>query len=514
MKLRFRTSAVALLAGAALALAFPTWRLHVLAWVALVPVFYLAAKATPLGGFWTFLTAGLMFHLVLLQWLLTNTYWAGGWAVWGYAALSLLMALYWGLFGFLWTWGRRRARLFPSALAAAVLWATMEFLQASLFTGFGWGSLAYSQGRVPNVIQWAAVGGAFLVSAIVAGFNALVAEMLAEPRHRVLKTAFAVALVAGSIGGGRFLLDEADYDTSPFRVGILQSNFPLEMKWDPEYAVEMARSAAQKSRRMYEAEPVDVFVWPESLIMAPIDAPEMQEAVSTLTAQAKCPLFTGATRYGETSGKPRNASCLVDADGVVLGYYDKVHLAPFGEYVPLGAYLPFIRRVVPAISDIEPGERQRTFAVGQRRADFLVVITNLGWFGESNAIPQELEIARVRAIETRLPLVHCANTGISGVFDPWGRFTPARGVVAQTGSFARIRQDVPPERLIRRRLVDALPVAQAGSRPIPLGPTVFPWIALGLSSVFIAGALFISPPQREPIFKIEPRTKRRKPMNG
>jgi len=263
--------------------------------------------------------------------------------------------------------------------------------------------------------------------------------------------------------------------------------------------------------------------------MARIETPEINAIVRELVTGTGRPLFTGATRYNETSGRPRNSSCLLGAEGQVTGYYDKVHLAPFGEYVPLGRYLPFVQKIVPAISDIEPGTDQRTFAVAGRRfgplicfevlfpglaenlrqqgADFLVVITNLGWFGASNAIPQELEIARIRAIETRLPLVHCANTGISGVFDPWGRFAMVRGAFDGFGDYRTIDSAVTPDRTIGVRLADALPVAAPGKRPIPYGPQAFPWVALGGSLLLAAWAVFVPPPQREPIFKIKPRNR-------
>ncbi|MCX5758816.1 MAG: hypothetical protein NTU83_09995, partial [Candidatus Hydrogenedentes bacterium] len=174
-------------------------------------------------------------------------------------------------------------------------------------------------------------------------------------------------------------------------------------------------------------------------------------------------------------------------------------------------YLPFIQQVVPAIGDSESGVEQkvmkakgRTFGplicfevlyadlserLRRMGADYLVVITNLGWFGLSNAIPQEFELARMRAVETRLPVVHCANTGISGVFDPWGRFSEVAGVFGASGQYTNYAGRVTPERTIAQRLAAVLPVSAPGTRPVPYGPVAFPWLALGVSASVLAWAV-------------------------
>ena len=122
-------------------------------------------------------------------------------------------------------------------------------------------------------------------------------------------------------------------------------------------------------------------------------------------------------------------------------------------------------------------------------ADCIVVITNLGWFGASGAIPQEFEFARFRAVETRLPVVHCANTGISGVFDPWGRFTLIEGIFDQFGRLRRFREGVSPRVTIMRRAGGVLPVAAPGKRPVPHGPRVVPWLAVAGSALLVLAGL-------------------------
>ena len=134
-------------------------------------------------------------------------------------------------------------------------------------------------------------------------------------------------------------------------------------------------------------------------------------------------------------------------------------------------------------------------ALRRQGADFLVVITNLGWFGASNALEQELEQARLRAIETRLALVHCANTGLSGVFDPWGRFTATNAVVMPSGTFHWLREDPSARDLKQYRCLGALPVAEPAARPVPWSPQRVPQASVAVSVVFVALAIA---PRRRP----------------
>jgi len=371
----------------------------------------------------------------------------------------------------------------------------MEFLQGTLFTGFGWGVLAYSQADDLPFVQLASIGGTALIAVVIVAVNAFVAEAIGQRSNRWLNLACAVGVAALAHAGGYALLGAARYAQEPFEVGLYESNYPLEMKWDPEYQYEMVRNAAEKSERLAQTGKVNLFVWPEALIMSEATDPDVLSLLQELNANTGVVLFTGTNRENSDTGGYRNSSVLV-ANGEILGHYDKIHLAPFGEYVPLSNLLPFITKVVPSIGDVEPGNEVRTFEVGKRRlgplicfeilfpgmadrlrrdgADFLVVVTNLAWFGSSCAIPQELEIGRLRSIETRLPLVHASNTGISAVIDPYGRVhvlaeAQQRGRLIQAGS----------------RMAGALSLPEPAKLALPGGPVAFPWIALALTALLV-----------------------------
>ncbi|HRK33044.1 MAG TPA: apolipoprotein N-acyltransferase [Candidatus Hydrogenedentes bacterium] len=506
MTLSLRPYLASFICGVLLAFSFPSWHLYPLAWLALVPLFWKGWQLSSRATAFQFYAAGFVFHLVLLQWLMTNVYWAGGWAWCGYVALSAILAVYWFAVGWLWAYARERMRWFPPEISLPLIWGGMEYVQSFLFTGFGWGSLGYSQASDLWLAQWAAIGGTPLVSAFVVLVNVLLASAWHAKRYRMARAVSAVFALLVLHGLGALMMGTADYSKAPLKAALLQADFPLEMKWDREYTVEMVRNAAEKSRRLAAEENPDLIVWPESLIMDDIQLPGIIDEVSTLTRDTQASLLAGTHRTDSKTGQSRNAAYLVDADGVVQDYYDKIHLAPFGEYVPFSAYLPFITKVVPAIGDIEHGETVKIFQVNQRKigplicfevlfpgmaetlrasgADTLVVMTNLGWFGASNAIPQELEIARMRAIEMRLPLLHCANTGITGVFDPWGRFTPVTTYFRDADAYFEVELQRNAD-MIMHRFGGVLPVAAPEARLWEMGPRVVPRLFLAASVLIL-----------------------------
>ena len=520
----FRANGPAVSTGVLLALAFPRFSLFWLAWFALIP---LLANTWSVGVKTTsarFCLAGLVFHLILLHWLVTNVYWAGGWALTGYVLLSLVMALYWAAAGAVWGWLQPRLPVGVTVFAAfPALWAVMEKLQATLFTGFGWSALAYSQGPNLAVLQWAALGGGTLIAFGIAAANGGLAAAWTAGygKRKAGLAAGSVVLVVGGHAAGYAWLDEPRYGEEPFQAAMVQSNFSQQMKWDAQFHEAMVEISADASRALAEDTSPDLFVWPEALIMPPFIRHDEEEELrisfepgigrllGEFAGDTDAPLFTGAQRRDPDTTYWYNSSHLLDAEGSPKQVYDKVHLTPFGEYVPLGDYLPFVDQIVPAMGDLHPGDELKVMEASGRAfgplicfevlfapmaetlrddgADFLVVITNLGWFGASAALEQELDIARLRAVETRLPLVHVGNTGITGVFDPYGRFDVAEqyfqtGPVEPGQGLPRIEEAVPfeaptPGATQDRRIGDVLPVAEPGERVLDYGPPFFPYVA-------------------------------------
>jgi len=498
----------AIAAALLLATAFPRFHLWPLAWIGLVPLLWQGLRLTPRECALQFFLAGWLFHSLLLQWLVTNIYWAGGWAIIGMQLLCLLLALFWAPVGYFWLWCRPRMPRYLSPLLFGLLWHAMEMVHAYAFTGFGWSALGYSQGPDLLFVQWAALGGVSFLSFLLAVFAATVAEAIRTPRQRWQYLGGAAALIIVSHALGYLLLGTPTYSDRPVRAGVFQSNYPNEMKWDHEFTEIMIENAATKSYQLARFEELDLVVWPEALIMQHYEDPRIMTLLRTFCTDAEVALFSGTVRRDSAYRQSLNSSVLMDRSGEVLGTYDKVHLAPFGEYIPFDEHLPFLRQFVPG-AGVSPGTAQHTLAfddhvfgplicfevlfapmaqfLRREGAEFLVVITNLSWFGASNALPQELEIARLRAIETRLPLLHAANTGISGIFDPYGRFAPVDAVIGAENRYYKWEEaDLNPQHTALQRRVGAWAVPEPAPHPLPWGPSAAKWLlGVGLGVLIV-----------------------------
>lgn len=507
-----RTYAAAVGSGVLLSWSFPQFHWFPLAWIALVPLLIRTHRSSPTETARHFGVAGLVFYLILLQWLMGNIHWAGGWAVLGYLLVCAGLSLFWMAVGALWAGFRDTWNGWGGSLYLALLWVGMEELLGHIFTGFPWGSVGYCQGRDLPLAQWAAVGSVSLLSFFVVWMNAQVAHAWAEPKGRWVRAIGAgLALLVAHLAGSQ-LMGTPDYTAKPFRAGLYQSNYSQGMKWDPDYASEMVERACHWSDALALAVHLDVMVWPEALLMRSFDEADMWTPVADWAQRNRVPLLAGAVRT-EAGALDReyNSCVLVGEDGSMRGYYNKVHLAPFGEYVPFEERWPLLR-VLIGFGGVSAGHEQKTFETNGHHlgplicfevlfpemserlraqgADSLVVMTNLAWFGASNIIRQELEMARLRAIEMRLPLIHSANTGISGVFDPWGRFQPVDGLL-NGDRFMQVSEEwAGLDFATMERRMGALDVAAPGKRPVPMGPVVFPPAAAGLAVVWTLAAGF------------------------
>ncbi|NLN92275.1 MAG: apolipoprotein N-acyltransferase [Candidatus Hydrogenedens sp.] len=533
MKKTFLHSLWPALSALLLCWAFPRFHFYPLGWIALVPLLAYTREGTIKKTLLAFFICGWLFHTLLLQWLWANMFWAGGWAVFGQQLLCFILSLFWLLPAVAWHYFRASQERYTAALGLACLWVGMELLQARLFTGFGWAALGYSQGADLALAQLASLGGVSLISFALVFVNGLIALAWSGKKHRWWRVALVPLFIALLHLGGFFMLQEADYESQPFNAGIIQPNFSQEMKWDSEYYTEMLQKTGILTQSLAAHKAVDLVVWPEAVVTVDYKIPLFHNALSDIAVAAESYIFTGAVREDSTTGKSYNSSVLFTPEGREAGYYDKMRLAAFGEYIPFESYLPFIGRI--AFSGISPGEEQKIFSVKDRKlaplicfevlfgsmaeelrqkgADILVVVTNLAWFGNTSAIPQELEIARMRAIETGLPLLHSANTGVSGTFDPYGRFYTVHHTVDPRGALLDWTEKTKPNQVVMRRFVDAFPVAAPARRLLPMGPALLPWflfalgILLALWTVFKNSALFA---ELEGVEEKEPAKPRKK----
>ena len=454
---------VALLSGLLLFLSFPKFGSGILAWVALIPLFYALRDAKPWEGFKTGFLAGLVAHIGILYWISYVVVQYGYLPVYVGIMAMLLLAAYLSLYTACFAMGvvflrRRGGALF---LSAPLLWAILEFARSHLFTGFPWENLAYSQYLYGNIIQIADLTGIYGISFAIVMVNAVLYNLWSlrfRKRYLLTEITIAFAIIAAIYGYGHFRtaeIRETVQKKSSVDVALVQGNIDQNIKWNDRYQLQTLNIYRSLSLRSIPAEE-GVIVWPETAAPFYFEGPNPLRAVVVDVARASGRrLLFGSPSHDESGGRVSysNSAYLLRPDGTVAGRYDKVHLVPYGEYVPLRQFFPFIGKLVGGIGDFRPGtgfnpiesdgrrigvlicyegifpESAREYK--QKGADLLVNITNDAWFGKTSAPFQHLSMTVFRAVENRLYLVRAANTGISAIIDPTGK------ILSQTGIFER-----------------------------------------------------------------------------
>jgi apolipoprotein N-acyltransferase len=397
------------------------------------------------------------------------------------------MGLFWGIFS--WARGRimKRWPQMPDALLTPVLWVAVEYGRSSLpDIDFPWALLGSSQFLNLHLLQSADLFGVWTLSFLVAAVNAAVAGLLDSKTKGalfgLLQAGVVTVLVLAALGYGALRLD-GQLAGGEIRTAAVQGNIEQDVKWDPAFKRATYDLYARLSREA-AAESPDLIVWPETA--APFffaGEPRYQEEISALARETGAALLFGSPGR-EGAGKPaslRNRAYLVAADGELQGWYDKVHLVPFGEYVPWKRLLFFVDKLVEAVGEFSPGDGPRLLEVGGKRfgtlicyeiifpdlvrrnvrqgADFLVNITNDAWFGRTAASRQHFSALALRAVENRRPVVRAANTGISGFVDTRGRILVASDLFTR-GHYGAVLQ-LSHETTLYTRMGDALPMACA-----------------------------------------------------
>jgi apolipoprotein N-acyltransferase len=320
-------------------------------------------------------------------------------------------------------------------LLLAVCWTIAEWLRGHVFTGYPWNPLAHVWAFATPLLQGAAIFGVY-------GLGAFTFLLLAAPvaGWRASAAALVTVVVAG-IAGQATMTNANEAPAGPL-LRIVQPNIPQAEKWRPEARGRQLTKLIELSRRD-GFDRLAAVIWPETAL--PFAVAPSSAVLETLTAAVPPGgyLLTGAPRAASLQGDEIwNSLIALDGDGRVVAHYDKVHLVPFGEYIPFRKELPPISGLIGRGS-FEFGEGFMTLALpglpsfsplicyeaifpaavtapGQR-PQWLLNVTNDAWFGVSSGPYQHLTSARLRAIEEGLPMMRAANTGVSAVIDAHGR---------------------------------------------------------------------------------------------
>jgi apolipoprotein N-acyltransferase len=447
---RHTRALLALASGAALALSFPNYNLWPLAWFS-IGLLVLACSGTRLPDAVLYgVLHGLAFFPVSIPWIYTVMHQYGNINPWGSAGILGLMGLADGVICCLFTAGiaiaSRRGWVFVCVLAP-FLWVTREFARETVpYIGFPWNSAGYAAARSIVLAQLTTITGIYGLSFLVAAFGSLFVCAVLTGRERVWKITIAAAGALVFIAAiGRFLIP---LPAPRYVAHLVQTNFPQSEQYPPDWLQIHAGELDELEHISISAakrEP-GLIIWPE--VPAPFSSqdPVFRERIERIARDSGSDFLVGVVDWKQDAKGQwiaGNSAVLLNPSGQRIYSYDKIHLVPFGEYVPLRQWLTFAGRLTADISDFTPGTSydvgqipggrfgtficyESIFADEIRRfaangAELLINISNDGWFGRSSAPLQHLTMARVRAIESRRWLLRATNNGFTAAIDPYGR---------------------------------------------------------------------------------------------
>ncbi len=449
--------------GAMLTASFPSIGLSWLAWIALIPLM-LSLRGQPVkNGFRLGLLTGTVHYLTLMYWLVHTLMTFGHLPF--YLSVPILflfaafLALYPAIFAATFSWIDSRPVVFLSAIPA--VWVALEYLRSFFLSGFPWEFLGYSQYRQITLIQAADIAGVYAVSFLIVSVNVtgfLLWQYLSQRhssnamrkrRSAAVGIAVSILLALHMLGYGQWRVDSINTQISKSpsaKITIVQGNIDQTVKWDPAFQTSTTEKYIALSKSAKPSNP-DLIVWPET--SAPfyfLHNAGQTGMVTKGVRETGTSFLIGSPSFIRRDDKQTdffNSAFLIDPNGNVAGKYDKVHLVPFGEYVPFQKWFPFIGKIVEEVGDFKSGQKGQTlvwrdFPLGiqicyemifpelsremaRNRAAFLINMTNDAWYGNTSAPYQHFSMAVFRAVENRRSLIRSANTGISGFIDPAGR---------------------------------------------------------------------------------------------
>lgn len=510
----------------------PPWR-SIFAWFGLMPLLWAILNPACCESKRPLSRAFLVAYLAGFLWYMGNCYWVRdtmlrygdmptGAPTLLLIGFSLVLGLYWGLFG-LGVMLVRRATGKPAlALAAApCLWVALD-LAASRITSVPWDQLGYSQ--VDNVfaIALAPWTGVYGITFGLVAVNVLIAAvLLLWPRRESRRLASLTAILGFLLQVGGLVIGHYVPRVSTQATAVLiQPNLDVgaDIDWSSPAAwqqhIDWVQKLAGEQCKTYIAgipqtgagtgeiicppypTHPDLVVWPEAPAPFFGNDPRFQQSMASIAQAEQAPLIVGGIgadySQDEQHWQDYNSAMVISPDGNRIGRYDKIHLVPFGEYIPFQQYLTFARKLTGRVSSFSRGTDRKVFRLNGHRygvficyeavfadevrhfsqlgAEVLVNISDDGWYGDTSAPWQHLNMARMRAIENRRWLLRDTNNGVTAAIDPYGR----------------VRQSIP------RHQADALP-AQYGFRDDITFYTahgdLFAWVCALISAVVIVWAL-------------------------
>ena len=476
----------------------PLWR-TVFCWIALLPLLWALLGNTKTGNPLTLRQGAVLGYTCGIVWYLGNCYWIyqtmylyGGLAKPIALGILILFCLYLGLYHALFgtliaafhsRFGRQSALLFvPFA------WVAVELARARI-TGLPWDLLGIAQVDNPLLTRLAPITGAYGISFIIAAVNALWLLRIRIRERRFTRASLTLAgviLIVVYIAGLRLIANPRPSPTTatatlvqenlevgaantgpqPTTQQFLDSFSYLSRYPSPQFFLGIPELSNTPSvyliRRQPSKEgtdtdtpastPTDLIVWPESPAPFFDNDPQFHAALSTLARTTQTPIIVGNVGFesdaaAKSGYTPYNRASFITPDGTFTGHYDKMHLVPFGEYVPYKEFFFFAKSLLNEAGLFKPGKERAVFKTGghiygvficyesifgdeirdyaKQGAEVLVNISNDGWYGDTSAAWQHLNMVRMRAIENHRWILRATNTGVTAAINPYGRVTAA-----------------------------------------------------------------------------------------
>jgi apolipoprotein N-acyltransferase len=488
--------------GLMLAAALPKLNMTFLLWVGLIPFLWTLQGVQGRKAFIVGYVNGLVQNLVMLYWIIHVTVIYGKLPLPVGGIILLLLAgylsLYRGFWALLYTWGERRG--LAGYWWGPVLWVSLEFVEIYMITGFPWMLLGYGFQQSPYFIQIVDITGVFGLAALIVIVNIGLYQLLlgwADGRLVFRPALVALVCVIACLSYGYVRLPEVQRlmaQSPTMNVAVVQGNIEQGKKWDPKFQSETIKIYGDLTLKASLEKP-QLVVWPETAVpFFFLRDKTLSPKVAEIARKSDSYLLFGSPAFeiapaGESFF---NRAFLLSGDGDIVGYYDKAHLVPYGEYVPLRRFFPFIGKMVPMVGDFVEGPPGRVLsmpeanlgtlicfesifpdlsrAMVENGANILVNITNDAWFGRTSAPYQHLAMSVTRAVENRVSLARAANTGISALAAPDG------SIIWQSELYTTAAHTAP------------VPLLSGGSFYTRHGD-VFAWLSCGLAILGLAGGL-------------------------
>lgn len=360
-------------------------------------------------------------------------------------ALTLIpsaLALYFAMFALLYKFAVKKFHLtkfYQKILVFAFSFLFCEILRANLFTGFPWNLLGYTFMIHPVFAQGASIFGIYGLSFFAVIFYSSFAVFFTKKEPDKKFTFLICFLFLLNLAFGFYRIDDKKIVNEGFKIRLVQANIKQEIKWEgSQKYLNLVKTISLSDKE--NSENIKAVIWSETSVPYLFGSDELLDKLK-LAISSDSLLITGGLRAAQDRGEIWNSVFALDHGGVI-DYYDKQHLVPFGEYIPLQRFLPFIEKITDGATGFSEGEGAKTISTKyfsfsplicyegifssniidkKNRPDLLVNVTNDAWFGTSSGPYQHLDMTRIRAIENGIPLARVANTGVTAFVDFFGR---------------------------------------------------------------------------------------------